>query len=190
MGDYVEAIKRMRETHRGRALSAGVGYSSPHGALGAARDLAPGNSYAMVFRLNGMRRTMLFFNANNMLPSLREDVIAHVKRKFGLTAEVYTTDTHYVNSLDKTASNVLGRYTTFKMLEPFVDRAVSTAVLNIEPVKAYHRRSVIRNFLVWGPNIRERMGAVISSMFGLARVVVPLLIAVGFVAAAWLITIV
>ena len=190
MNDYAEAIKRVKLGSRGKSLSAGIGFSNPYDELGAPQDLAPGNINVILFKCNGRRHGMIFFNANNMMPSLRDDIVRHMRSKFSIDAEVYTTDTHFVNSLNKTASNVLGRFTQFKELSKFVDKAVSTAILNMEPVEVYHKRHVMKNFMVWGPNVRERMNAVVSSVFGLARVAVPLLIAVGFVIAAWLITIV
>jgi predicted neutral ceramidase superfamily lipid hydrolase len=190
MKDYVEAIKSLKVRHRSRHQKIGFGFSNPYNELGSPKDLAPGNINVVLFKYNGFRHAMVMFNANNMMPSMRNGIIDHIKRKYSISAEVYTTDTHFVNALDRTASNVLGRYTDIERLLPFVDKAVETAVLNTEAVRIYHSRKVIRNFAIWGANVREKMNAVVGSVFMLARVVVPLLIVIGFVIAAWLITIV
>jgi hypothetical protein len=54
----------------------------------------------------------------------------------------------------------------------------------------YHGSHVIERFLVWGPNTLEKLTAAVNSLFDLMRIFVPLLIAAGFIAAAWAILLV
>ncbi len=190
MTEYVTAIKNMgKPVHKSNRIKIGVAGVNIYDALGRPTDLAPGKLNVMVFFFNGYKRAMIQLNANNMLPNFRNDLVTYVKKTYGIDAEVYTTDTHYINSLEKNASNVLGRDTKFKPLLQLVDSAIKQALNDAEVVSVYYKSDVMRRFHVWGPNIRETMMAVITSVMGIARVLVPAIIAVGFIVASWIISI-
>ncbi|EQD29446.1 hypothetical protein B2A_14460 [mine drainage metagenome] len=187
MDQYVQAIKELKEEHASRSIKLGVSNVELYNALHAPKDLAMGSLNVAIFAFNGYKRAMLQFNANNMIPSLREAVLSHLRSKYGIDAEVYTTDTHAVNSLSKPASVVLGRYTRFRQLKPLIDRAVEQAIDDIGPVSVWHKQYTMKNFLIWGQNSRDRIFTVLSSIMALARIIVPTLIVAGFLAAAWVI---
>lgn len=184
MKDYLAAIENMREIHKSRSQKIGVSSIELFKALGEPSDIANGNLNALVFSFNGFRYASLFFNCNNMLPSLREEILAHIKKTYNIDAEVYTTDTHAVNSVEYTVENVLGRYTKFKALRPFIDSAVAGAISNIEPVKVYHRKVVLKKFPVWGPDVGDILTDMAHSVVRRARLVSPILVLSGFVLAA------
>ena len=189
MDQYLYCIEHMEKPeHRSRKLVLGVGSIDAYSALGAPDDMAPGNLNVLLFTFNGFKHATIHINANNMLPQLRERIVRHVKDAFGVDAEVYTTDTHFVNSLHLPASNVLGRYADAERLMEVVDRGMHQALGNAEEVDAYYKKDYMKNFYVWGPNIRERVFPVINSTMGLARTLVPAIIVIGFVIGAWIIS--
>jgi predicted neutral ceramidase superfamily lipid hydrolase len=189
--EYSKAIgMSAKPQHSCAGVKVGVHMTELFNRMGRPRDLARGDLNVAVFSFNGFKYTMLQFNCNNILPSLRGDLVEHVKKKYRSEAEVYTTDTHAVNSPGMIEGNVLGRYANHKKLVEAVDDAVGKAMLNIEPVSVYHKRGVVKDFMVWGPNAREKITAVAASVFEMARVLVPVMVVGGFIAAAWVILIV
>ncbi len=187
--DYIKAIKKLgKPAHKGKRMSLGVGYVEAYEALGQPTDLGPGNLNAVLFGVNGFRHVMVQLNANNMLPSFRDGIIKHIRSRYKISAEVCTTDTHYVNSLEKNASNVLGRQTSFSRLLKLVDAAVETALSNIEPVEVYYKKGAMEKFKTWGPEVRAKSVAIITSVTSIARLLVPAIVIAGFVLASWIIT--
>lgn len=187
--DFSSAISMLSATGTSRLL-AGFSGVELFNRLGKPLDIAEGNLNAAVFVLGRTKRAMLQFNANNVLPRMRDAILAHVKREFGIDAEIYTTDTHFVNSFGLSEDNELGKTTRFRDLVPVIDDAITQALSGICPVRACYDKRVMRRFKVWGPNTMEKMTAAVSSMIELARVVVPIVVAAGFVAAAWVILLV
>ncbi len=191
VGEYEKAIFLSgKPQHKSGSMRVGAYSTELYNRLGRPRDLAEGNLNAAVFSFNGFKYTMLQFNCNNMLPNLRNEIVEHVRRKFKTDVEVYTTDTHAVNSPGMIEGNVLGRHANRKKIIDAVDEVVGKAMLNVAPVSAYYKRDVMKNFMVWGPNVRERLTVVAESVIEIARVLVPVLAAVGFIVAAWVILIV
>ena len=191
VGEYENAIALSgKPQHKSGSIKVGVHFTELYNRLGRPRDLAEGNLNAAVFSFNGFKYTMLQFNCNNMLPNLRNEIVDHVRRKFKTDVEVYTTDTHAVNSPGAIEGNVLGRHVNRKRLIDAIDEAVGKAMLDVAPVSVYHKRDVMKEFMVWGPNVRERLTVVAASVIEIARVLVPVLAAVGFIVAAWVILIV
>jgi hypothetical protein len=48
----------------------------------------------------------------------------------------------------------------------------------------------MRRFMVWGPNSMESIITIAKSVYGLTRVLVPLLVVFGFIIAGWVISVV
>ena len=186
--DYVTAIKAL--DGRGRAsrrLSFGCGSVDGYSRLDMPDDLAPGNINVGVFSMGRSRFALIQFNANNMMPSLRERILDHVKADYGIDAEVYTTDTHTVNSLGYDASNVLGRYTSHTKLVALVDEALRAAMADMGPVRVSFAKTTLPGFQIWGFKVRDKMFSAINTVILVSRVLVPVTIAAGFLAAAWVI---
>jgi predicted neutral ceramidase superfamily lipid hydrolase len=189
MKNYLDAISSLgKPKHTTKKLKVGASGIDIYSELGAPTDLAPGKLNCVVFKFNGFSYAMLYVNANNALPVLRNAVVEHVKKKFGITAELYTTDTHFVNSLQRSASNVLGRQTTVKMLMPLVERAVREALANVEYVDVFYKKEQMHNFRVWGPEVRARMAPIVSSVMKRARILVPMIVVGGFIIATLIIS--
>ncbi|MCL5431149.1 MAG: DUF2070 family protein, partial [Candidatus Marsarchaeota archaeon] len=104
--------------------------------------------------------------------------------------EVCTTDTHAVNSLGMTASNVLGRSTTFSELKPYIDSCIKKAMESMEDVDVLHSRGTVKNFKVWGRNVQDKIATVLDSVIAMGRIVIPAIIVGGFIAAIWIVSLV
>ncbi|MCL5430301.1 MAG: DUF2070 family protein [Candidatus Marsarchaeota archaeon] len=191
--DYISAIRSIdakRPKQRASKIMLGASSVDLFNGLKGATDLAPGNLNCMLFSVNGRKIAILNFNANNMLPSFREEIVSHVKHRYNVECELYTTDTHFVNSLVKTARNVMGRTTKAGKVIPFVDRVIQEALSNMEHVELYYKKGMIKNFKVWGPNAREKITTALDSLLGLARIIVPLMIVAGFIISSWIISLI
>ena len=186
LDDYVDAAKALTTEYKSASLGFGSAAVEMHSIAGS-HDIAPGALNAAIFSVGRRRYALLQFNANNMLPQLRDEIIKHVRKRHGLEVEVLTTDTHYVNSLGSVASNVLGRTTSFKRLAPFIDTAIEKALANVEPARAFYKHDVMEKFSVWGSNQREKVVTALDSMVASMKVLVPVIIAAGFFVAAWII---
>jgi predicted neutral ceramidase superfamily lipid hydrolase len=110
--------------------------------------------------------------------------------KYRIDAEVYTTDTHAVNSLEFNASNVLGRHTKYRKLVGVLDETIEKALSNVERVSVHHSRGEVKRFKVWGQNAMETIIATANSIFGITRLLVPIVVVIGFIVAAWVILII
>ncbi|MCL4374197.1 MAG: DUF2070 family protein [Candidatus Marsarchaeota archaeon] len=189
--EYQKAIDLIsKPLHRSRSLKIGSASIDIFDAMGRPKDLANGNLNVIVFGFNGFKYALLQFNANNMQPKLRREIVTHIKNKFGMDAEACTTDTHAVNTLDLGASNVLGVYSSHRGILQNVDRAIKKALSSMESVRVAHEAHAIKNFKVWGPNARERISAILSSVYEIAKVLVPLVIAGAFIVASLVILVV
>lgn len=189
--NYLGAIRRL--SHRigtARQLRMGVANEDIYYRLRHPLDIAKGDLNVAVFELGGSRYAIVQFNSNNMSPVFRSEVLSHIKRSYSIEAELYTTDTHAVNSIGFDAENVLGTYTKAKEMIPFVDKAIARALSNMEQVRAYHASEKMRNFKVWGPDAMEKVLALSTNIYRIARTVVPIIVTLGFIAATWAILVV
>jgi putative membrane protein len=184
MKDYIKAIDSIKEIKRAGVQRIGIKSVELYNSLGMPKDIGRGNLNAAAFSFGSFSYVLIQFNSNNILPSLRNEIVAYVKRKYKVDAEVCTTDTHSVNSIEWTVENVLGRYTKFKALVPFIDRAVSGAIKDIEPVRIYHKKIVLKKFPVWGPELGDIMVDLTTSVVAKARILSPIIIVSGFIIAA------
>jgi predicted neutral ceramidase superfamily lipid hydrolase len=189
--EYVRAMKSMgKPWHTSKTIRFGAARHELYDELGGPTDLARGNLNVAVFGFNGYRRALVHINGNNMLPSMRKKIIAHMKRRFRLEAEVYTTDTHAVNSLGFEADNVIGRSTSFEKIAPLIDTCARKALENMEEARAYHDRVVAERFMIWGQNSMDSILTVARSVYDFTKVMIPVVIVVGFIIAAWVISVV
>ena len=127
--EYIKAIKGLDgPEHKTKKMRMGFAGKEIYSRLENPIDIAKGNLNIAVFQFNDFRYAIIQFNANNALPTIRNEIIEHVRHKFGIQAELYTTDTHAVNSLEHNAQNVLGRYTKYPKLITLVDQTMAEAI--------------------------------------------------------------
>jgi len=188
--EYIKAIKEMKKIISARNIVFGSSSINIYEKVGKPIDLAPGALNCAFFKIRNIKYLLLLFNSNNMLPSFRSSIIKHIEEKYKIKAEVCTTDTHYVNSLQRTASNVLGRDINISLLLPLVDTAIEEAMKEAEPVEVFYKKNVIKNFSVWGPNIKNNVMNIVSYVLGMAKIVVPLILIGSFIIAAWIISLI
>ncbi len=189
--EYISAVKKLgKPTYSSRAIRIGVANTEIYERLGQPDDLAEGKMNVMVFNYNGFTRALIFINGNNMMPSVRTHIIAKVERACKVSCEVCTTDTHAVNSLGSEADNVIGSKTDKDRLSSLAIKAVRSALADVEPVVPYYRRTVMKKFRVWGPNSMDGIISTARAVYGFLRIAVPLLIMLGFIAAAWVISVI
>ena len=189
--DYLHAIKYTNKIlHSGKSMRFGSSSMDLYNSLHEPKDLAPGNLNVAIFKFNGFSYCIIHINANNLLPSLRSAVLNSVKDKYGIDAEMYTTDTHYVNSFRDTASNVFGSVTKENAFLKALYGCIDDALADMENVNLYYGRSIIKNFRVWGTNERDRIITAINSMLAIAKLLVPITIIIGFFIAALVISLI
>lgn len=189
--EYTSAIRAMKNPeHKTGSIRAGFSSMELYHRLGDPVDIGRGNMNVAVFRFNGFKRAMIHLNANNMVPQLRDRIVRHLKHKYGISADVYTTDTHSVNSLGFEADNVVGRKTKFVRLCAIIDKNVELAIKDMEVVKVYHNRNYVKKFKIWGQNSMATILAMANSVYGITRILIPLIVVAGFVVAAFVISVV
>jgi predicted neutral ceramidase superfamily lipid hydrolase len=189
--EYIKTIKGLgKPLHRATKVTMGVASMEIYSRLDYPIDIAKGNLNIAVFKFNGFKYAIVQFNANNALPQMRNAIVSHLKKKFGVNAELYTTDTHAVNSLEFSANNVLGRHTKYEKLQPLIDQTMVAAISNMEIVSVYHGSHDMKKFKVWGPDTMENMITIAKSTYGITRLLVPIIVVLGFIAAAWIILVI
>ncbi|MGC8572057.1 MAG: DUF2070 family protein [Candidatus Micrarchaeia archaeon] len=188
--EYIKAIKNMKKIKEAKELVVGVSSVNFYNKIGRPIDLAPGPLSTLYIKIGSFKKIMLLFNANNFLPAFRNSIIKYIKEKHNIDAEVLTTDTHYVNSLNRTASNVLGRVTTISMIAPYIDEAVKEALKDASVVDVYYRKNILKNFRVWGLDLKNNITNILNYVFNLAKIIVPMLLIGGFIIATLIISII
>jgi predicted neutral ceramidase superfamily lipid hydrolase len=183
---YERAIIRATEKRKAGRLRFGASYMKITNLLHNP-DLGRGYSSVGIFEFGRRKFVMIYIDANNMLPGFRNAVISHIKYKYRVASEIYTTDTHSVNSLAMSASNSLGRHTSPSDIIPVLDRMVEKAINDIEPVGLAHGSTVFRNFKVWGTGSEELLNKVGMEIIKVGKRVVPLVIVGAYIVAGWII---
>ncbi|MGI0141955.1 MAG: DUF2070 family protein [Candidatus Micrarchaeales archaeon] len=186
-GMYDKAIMQTLGKNSARRIRFGSSQQKISSHLGNPKDLGNGYSSFAVFQFGNKKFGMLYFDSNNMLPKLRDDIIKHVRKMYHIEIEVYTTDTHSVNSLALPSSNVLGRFTSAAKLLPIVDAMINLAINSSEEVSSYSGSFTTKGFRVWGENAEAEITKASKEAIKLVKHVAPFVIAAGFIIAAWVV---
>lgn len=189
VGLYEKAIKAATAPGKAAKLSFGSSYMKLSRVVDNP-DIGPGYTSIGIFAFGKRRFGMLYIDANNILPGFRGAIIEHVKAEYGLDIELYSTDTHAVNSIALSAKNCLGRYTSPKEIIPAVDSMIERALKDITPVQFSKTQVVYQGFRVWGKGSEELLNKVGMDIIRTGKRVVPFVIAAAYIAAAWIIYII
>ncbi len=187
---YEAAIRSSVRKHASKRLEFGATQRRIAARLGNPRDLGEGYTSVCVFKFGRRKLCLVYFDANNMLPGFREELLKHIRDTYGMEAEVCTSDTHSLNSISSSASMSLGRQTNVKKAIPVIDAMIKDAIDGIEPVSYSYRRLRVKDFAVWGEKadmLIERTGAEVRRII---KYVTPIFIALAFTIAAWVIYVV
>ncbi len=183
---YENAILKATKDRRKGRLSFGSSHLKMSDLL-PGPDLGRGFSSVGVFDFGKSRFAMVYIDSNNMLPGFRRQMIGHIKDKYGMEAELCTTDTHSVNSIAMSARNSLGRYTTPRQMIPVMDRMIERALGDMEPARFASSSFRFERFRVWGNGSEELLTKVGTDIISMGKKVVPLLIVGAYIVAGWII---
>ncbi|BCS90978.1 MAG: hypothetical protein ARM1_0435 [Candidatus Micrarchaeota archaeon] len=149
-------------------------------------DVAEG--YANLLIMKGQRDGffILSFNANNMLPSLREKLLEYIRSKYRYDGEIITTDTHVVNSLGSKADVVLGRYVDEGYLISIIDELFNKAEESLEECEFGFLKSSVK-VRVWGENFIVKAGAAFNSTIYITKYIAPLVLILGYILSLFII---
>ena len=188
--DYKSAIIQSGKGGKAREVSFGSAQDRIARLLDRPKDIGAGYTSVGVFGFGKERFAIIYFDANNMLPSFRRRLLDHVKNKFGIDAEVCTTDTHSINALNLAASNSLGRHTGLDKVIPILDPMIERALGSMEPVKYAYSRITLGDFAVWGKEADKLLESTSKEVKRIFKYAVPLLVVATFIIAAWVIYVV
>ena len=188
--DYKLAIKQAIEKERRRKLRIGFAHKRLRDLLGPQKDLGDAYTSVMVIDDSAQRFCLVYFDANNILPSFRQTVVEHISEKFGMKAELCTTDTHSINMLSEDASTVLGRYTPSQKVLPVLDLLIGSAIGNLSPSKCSYTHLQMANVRTWGPNVNQLLEETTRGIRTVVKRVLPFIVLASFVVAAWIIAVV
>ncbi|MEM0201235.1 MAG: DUF2070 family protein [Candidatus Micrarchaeaceae archaeon] len=148
-------------------------------------DIGPGYMSVAIFKSKKQNFCMVYFDSNNIAPKFRSNIIDYIKNRYQLTAELYSTDTHAVNTLALSASNVLGKFTKEKDLLPYLDKTIEQALASLEEVKQYQTVLTAKNFKVWGKGSEEAIMRASRQIIKRGKKAVPFIVVSFFIIAAW-----
>lgn len=187
---YESAIRRSSRKGKEEPLRFGASCMRLSDILKGSKDIGKGFTSVAVFEFGKKRFCIVYFDSNNMLPGFRDEVIKHIKKKFRIDAELFTTDTHSVNSIALPASNALGRQTQPGKILPIIDQLVDEAVGDLGEVKIAHKKIIFKELRVWGSGAEESIIKASREVIRVGKRVVPFVIVAGFILAAWIIYII
>lgn len=188
--NYEKAMINSLDCGTLRSLSFGASCSKLAPLLQRPKDLGEGYASVCIFKFGRRKFCIVYFDANNMLPTLRNTLVRHIREKFKIDVEVCTTDTHSINTVSSSASNSLGSHTKTRDLIPVIDSMLQSALKEMEPVNYAYKRVEINNFPVWGEKADELIENTSKEVKHILKYVTPMLIVVAFLIAAWAIYVV
>ena len=187
---YAAAIQKSMHAGKEAPLRFGASCMKLSDILKEYKDVGKGFTSVAIFEFGKRRFCMVYFDSNNMLPGFREDIIKHIRKKFGLDVELFTTDTHSVNSIALPASNALGRQTQPAKILPVIDQLIDEAIEDLGEVRVAHKKIVFKGLRVWGSGAEESIIKASREVIRVGKRVVPFVIVAGFILAAWIIYII
>ncbi|PSP39615.1 DUF2070 domain-containing protein [Halobacteriales archaeon QH_7_65_31] len=135
-----------------------------------------------VTEVNGQETAYVLVDGNNMEPGLRDSIVETLESHVDL-AEVLTTDTHIVNTVE--ASNQVGERMDGEELRLLITELVEEACDDLEPVEAgmATERAEVTVFgndrtesLAAHANAMVQMGGALAAMFGFALTVISIVL--------------
>ena len=122
---------------------------------------------ALVVEVAGQRTGYVLFDGNNMVPGLRDAVLARIR---GLVpeAEAMTTDNHSVN-LTMDGFNAVGAVLDRETILENAEAAVRQAVGDLEDVECAAFAGDIPDFRIFGPQSASRLTTSINSTMAVLR---------------------
>lgn len=139
-----------------------------------AEGIGKGGLKVAVFHVGRKRFCYLLFDANNLQPEFRRHVLLRVLSKHHFDAcDLLTTDTHAVNSFSS-VHNPLGAKINWEKLTSRIEKAISVAVGNLEPVEAAVANKRI-SLEVLGSGRTSELLTTVSALVAIAKIFAPIL---------------
>lgn len=138
-----------------------------------------------VFQVGGKLHAILLFDSNSIVPGFRRRIIDSVRDTGIDDCEVYTTDTHSVNTVSGVL-NPLGNTETGDFVKSVVD-SVRAAKRNIADVEVDMREERVR-IKVFGTQQSSELLGTVNSIVAVARFAVPFVFILTALFVLWGIT--
>ncbi len=116
-----------------------------------------------VFEINDRKNAFVVIDGNNMHAGLREKIQEEIADLVDVS-EVFTTDSHEVNSLIKDY-NPVGYSMDHKGIQQDVRDLVEKAISDIEPVKVGEHSGTLANFDLMGPIASHRLTNIAETVY-------------------------
>ncbi|MFQ6106989.1 MAG: DUF2070 family protein [Thermoplasmata archaeon] len=150
---------------RAKGMRMGVGQES--GFAGERDGFGKMGIQAMVVETDGQRVAYLLYDGNNMIPGLRERILA-AARDYVDDAEVLTTDNHSVNATIG-GYNPVGLRIDHGLIVEKTRSALERALEDLEDVEVGAEMGTIHGFHVFGHQSAARLSTVVSSTLSTLR---------------------
>lgn len=135
---------------------------------------------ALAVAVGGQTAVYVLIDGNNVQSGVREQVVDHVKSKFGAgICELMTTDTHVVNTIS--GRNPVGMAVPYEEFEPFVDEAVAGAIADLSPASSAGSTAWCDGVNVFGSQKISQIAGAVSSMVGIMVPAAVIVIALAFI---------
>ncbi|MBU1196995.1 DUF2070 family protein [Candidatus Micrarchaeota archaeon] len=140
-----------------------------------------------VFEVSGKRACFVLFDANNVLPSFRRELLLQLLSTFKFDyCDMLTTDTHSVNNFSMVHNPLGGRIDREKIANR-VEQTTREAVKDLEfcQAAAVNRRTALD---VWGAGRVSELLSTVSAIVAMAKIFAPLIFLASIVLALLLLS--
>lgn len=177
--EYEHAIDQVRSKVKGYA-KLGVSYITAREMGGSfSEGFGDAGLKCSILEVNGKKACFLLFDANNITPEFRQQILEAVREYKMDFLDVLTTDTHSVNGI-KGAHNPLGPRCDRKRVIYCAKQAVREALKDMEEVEASGNTQVIR-IRVLGDKKRNELLSTMNSIIAVAKIIAPAILTLSII---------
>ncbi|MBI5159377.1 DUF2070 family protein [Candidatus Micrarchaeota archaeon] len=184
--EYSDAMEKILSSKsNNNAVKLGVSVDNLSG-LGKECGVGENGLRAAVFSVQNKSYAVLLFDANGITPAFRRELLDAVKERTGVgVCEVYTTDTHSINTVSSVL-NPLGSSRKQELTDAAV-KAVLNAFKNSSEVEAGVESERVK-INVFGVNQSSELIGTVNSIVAIMRLLVPLVLIGSVLLVLWGIT--
>ncbi|MBI4399743.1 DUF2070 family protein [Candidatus Micrarchaeota archaeon] len=164
-----------------KSLKLGVAGDRMEG-FGFENGIAGNGIKVAIFQTASFKYAMVVIDGNSMIPGFRRELIDRVLSTGLDDCEVFTTDTHAVNTVNGVL-NPVGLRKKEEILERVI-KCVNTAGKNMEEVEADMQVDKIKT-RVFGVKQSSELVGTVNSVVAIARIIVPLILIASVLAVLW-----
>ena len=134
-----------------------------HHTLPYSREMGFGDLGIQVFvvEVEEQRTAYVLIDGNNMALGARETLLDEILRIVD-AAEIMTTDSHVVNTI--TGKNPVGMNVPAQELTPYIIKALTAAIENLEPAEAASSTAQCEHIVVFGSNRISQLASTVNAM--------------------------